>query len=292
MRSTVLDIEPLTGVIGATVVGVDLAREVSGPALEEIAATLAAALDDHHVIVLPDQHLSPDEQVELSHAFGPPAETPFVGTMPDHPEVIRVIKEADEGAAFNFGGAWHSDFSFLARPPSYTLLHAIDVPRTGGDTVFTSMVAALDQLPDDLRAAWTSPEPTACTRPRDAYSPKLQALHDGLGSMDIRTDESANEAREHPLVCTHPTSGRPSSSSTRPTSATWSAPTATVPSTGVLRHRLHDHSTDHRFTVRHRWRNGDLVIWDNRATQHLALNDYAGQRRELHRTTVEGTVPS
>jgi len=287
-----MDVEPLTGVIGARLTGVDLAKELRGPAIDDVVASLGAALDDHCVVVLPGQDLAPDAQVELSHHFGPPAETPFVGTMADQPEVIRVIKEAEEADAFNFGGAWHSDFSFLPSPPSYTLLHAIDVPTTGGDTVFTSMVAALEQLPGDMRTAIDKPGSRGVHTARDAYSPKLQALHDGLGSMDIRTDDSANEALEHPLLCTHPTSGRPVLFFNQTYVRDLTGLDLDEHATALLRHRLHDHSTDHRFTVRHRWRNGDLVIWDNRATQHLAVNDYGGQRRELHRTTVQGTVPA
>jgi taurine dioxygenase len=285
-----MELSPLTGVIGAEVTGVDLAHELDGPAIDEVVAELGAALDRHHVVVVPAQRLAPEQQVELSHRFGPPAQTPFIGTMPDHPEVIRVVKEADEGAAFNFGGAWHSDFSFLERPPSYTLLHAVDVPPVGGDTVWTSMVAALDQLPGDLREVVEQPGVQGVHTAKDAYSPKMQALHDGLAHMDIRTDESANDERCHPLLCTHPTSGKPvlffNQAYVRDLKGV--DPDATF----VVLHRLHDHSTDHRFTVRHRWRDGDLVIWDNRATQHLALNDYGGFRRELHRTTVEGTVPA
>ena len=288
-----MQVQRLTGVIGAEVGGVDLAAELKGPAVDDVVGAIAAALDEHHVVVLPEQRLAPEEQVELSHRFGPPCETPFVATMPDHPEVIRVVKEAEEADAFNFGGAWHSDFSFLEQPPSYTLLHAIDVPPVGGDTVFTSMVAALEHLPGDLREMVEQPGASGVHTARDAYSPKLQALHDGLGHMDIRTDESANETRTHPLVCTHPTSGK----RVLFFNQTYVRDLAGVdldegnPAWAVL-HRLHDHSTDHRFTVRHRWRDGDLVIWDNRATQHLALNDYGGSRRELHRTTVQGTVPA
>jgi taurine dioxygenase len=288
-----VQVQPLTGVIGAEVTGVDLAAELAGSAVDDVVGALGAALDEHHVVVLPDQHLAPEQQVALSRRFGPPCETPFVGTMPDHPEVIRVVKEAEEAEAFNFGGAWHSDFSFLEQPPSYTLLHAVDVPPVGGDTVFTSMVAALDHLPGDLRAVVDTPTARGVHTAKDAYSPKLQALHDGLRHMDIRTDESANEVREHPLVCTHPTSGK----QVLFFNQTYVRDLAGVelddasPAWAVL-HRLHDHSTDHRFTVRHRWRDGDLVIWDNRATQHLALNDYGGARRELHRTTVQGTVPA
>ena len=285
-------IEPITGVIGATVTGIDLAAALRSATAGDLAAALVAVLDEHHVVVLPAQRLTPDQQVELSHAFGPPCETPFVGTMPEHPEVIRVVKEAGEGAAFNFGGAWHSDFSFLEQPPSYTLLHAIDVPPTGGDTVYTSMVAALAQLPGDLREVVERPGAAGVHTAKDAYSPKLQALHDGLGSMDIRTDESANGTRTHPLVCTHPTSGKPVLYFNQTYVRDLDGIDLDDDAVHLVLHRLHDHSTDHRFTFRHRWRNGDLVIWDNRATQHLALNDYAGHRRELHRTTVEGTVPA
>jgi taurine dioxygenase len=285
-------VEPITGVIGAMVSAVDLAQELASPAIDDLVAELATVLDAHHVAVLPDQRLTPEQQVELSHRFGPPAETPFVGTMPEHPEVIRVVKEADEGAAFNFGGAWHSDFSFLARPPSYTILHAVDVPPTGGDTVYTSMVAALEWLPGDLREVVERPGAQGVHTAKDAYSPKLQALHDGLASMDIRTDESANESRTHPLLCTHPTSRRPVLFFNQTYVRDLGGLDLDDDATRLVMHRLHDHSTDHRFTFRHRWRNGDLVIWDNRATQHLAVNDYAGHRRELHRTTVQGTVPA
>ena len=288
-----MEIERLTGVLGARITGVDVAARLAAGGGEALSADLVGALDEHLVVVLPDQRLSPAQQVELSHGFGPPAETPFIGTMPEHPEVIRVVKEADEADAFNFGGAWHSDFSFLPRPPSYTLLHAVDVPRYGGDTVFASMVAALEHLPGDLRPLLDAPGALGVHTARDAYSPKLQALHDGLRHMDIRTDDAANETRCHPLVCTHPTSGRRvlffNQAYVRDLAG---VDAAAHGGTGVVLHRLHDHSTDHRFTVRHRWRTGDLVIWDNRATQHLAVNDYGGQRRELHRTTVEGTVPA
>jgi taurine dioxygenase len=109
--------------------------------------------------------------------------------------------------------------------------------------------------------------------------------------MEIRTTESANEQTRHPLVTTHPGNGKPvlffNLAYCR---AVEGAGVADDKQTQFLL-RLHNHSTQHQFTVRHRWRNGDLTIWDNRATQHLALNDYAGSRRELHRTTVKGGIP-
>ncbi|MEY2398759.1 MAG: taurine dioxygenase, partial [Actinomycetota bacterium] len=285
-------VERVTGVIGAEVSDLDLAKELTAGAVDAVVAELVDALDRHLVVVIPEQHLSPGEQTEFTHHFGLPSETPFVKTMDEFPEVIKVLKEADEGAAFNFGGAWHSDFSFLERPPSYTLLHAIDVPSCGGDTVWTSNIAALDQLAPDVRALIDQPGVSGIHTAKDAYSPKMQALHDGLKHMDIRTTEDANDETAHAIITTHPGNGHEvlffNQAYCRDIAGTDVEPSA-MPA--FLR-GLHHHCTDHKFTVRHRWRAGDLVIWDNRATQHLALNDYAGSRRELHRTTVRGDTPS
>ncbi|HUR78781.1 MAG TPA: TauD/TfdA family dioxygenase [Acidimicrobiales bacterium] len=285
-------IQPLTGVLGAEITDVDLARELTKTAIDDVVGALTAALDEHLVVVIRDQDLSPQEQTALTHMFGPPCETPFVSTMRDAPEVIRVVKEADEVHAFNFGGAWHSDFSFLERPPSYTLLHAIDVPAYGGDTVWTSNIAALDRLGPHLRAPIDKPDGKGVHTAKDAYSPKMQTLHDGLKSMDIRTTEDANEARTHPIITTHPGNRHQvlffNFAYCRDLADVEVEPER-VPAFLLS---LHRHTTDHAFTVRHRWRNGDLAIWDNRATQHFALNDYGGFRRELHRTTVQGGVPA
>jgi taurine dioxygenase len=283
-------IQPLTGVLGAEITDVDLAKELTTPAIEGVVAELTEALDKYLVVIVKEQSLSPGEQTEFTHHFGAPCETPFVGTLPDFPEVIKVLKEADEANAFNFGGAWHSDFSFLERPPSYTLLHAIDVPSYGGDTVWTSNIAALDRLPAHYRDPIDKPEGVGVHTAKDAYSPKMQALHDGLKHMDIQTTEDANDVRTHPIITTHPGNKKQvlffNQAYVRDLAGT------DVEDVAPFLLALHRHSTDHSLTVRHRWRNGDLAIWDNRATQHLALNDYGGFRRELHRTTVQGGIPA
>lgn len=285
-------IQPLTGVLGAEITDVDLSKELTTTAIDDVVGEVTAALDQHLVVVIREQNLSPQEQTDFTHKFGPPCETPFVGTMEGAPEVIRVVKEADEVDAFNFGGAWHSDFSFLERPPSYTLLHALDVPSYGGDTVWTSNIAALDRLPPHLRAKIDTPEGKGVHTAKDAYSPKMQAMHDGLKSMDIKTTDDANERRTHPIITTHPGNKKQvlffNLAYVRGLADVDVAPEET----NAFLLELHQHTTQHHFTVRHRWRNGDLAIWDNRATQHYALNDYAGFRRELHRTTVQGGVPT
>jgi taurine dioxygenase len=238
--------------------------------------------------VVRGQSLDVDEQVALSRRFGPAGPVPFIEPSPDHPEVIKVLKEAADGGAFNFGGAWHSDFSFQPEPPSFTLLFAIDIPPYGGDTLWASMTAAWRHLSDDRRAELLSV--TAVHTARDAYSRKMQPLHSGLSAMNIVCDDTANDTELHPLVVRHPETGKEVLFFNR----AYVRDLLGVEADRVqpLLDWLHAHTTDARFTLRHRWSAGDLVIWDNRSTQHYALNDYAGFRRELHRTTVAGARPA
>lgn len=278
----------MNGVIGATITDVDLGKEANA----DLVGELAAALDRFLVVVLPEQDLSPGRQTEITHLFGPPCPTPFVKTMDDHPEVIKVLKEADEANAFNFGGAWHSDFSFLDQPPSYTLLHAIDVPPYGGDTVWTNNIAALDQLLPPFRAALDVEGAMGVHTAKDAYSPKMQVIHDGLKHMEITTTEDANDLTAHPIITTHPGNHKQVLFFNQAYVRDLEGVEVDGGDVAGFLRGLHHHSTAHHLTVRHRWRNGDLAIWDNRATQHLALNDYGGFRRELHRTTVQGGAPT
>ena len=171
-------VERLTGVLGATVY-VDDVKVLTDSQLE----SLREVACEHEVIIIPNQSLTPLEQVEFSHRLGPAAESPFIEPSPDHPEVIKVLKEAKDGNAFNFGGAWHSDFSFQPAPPSFTILHALDIPPYGGDTLWSSMTAAHSALSDAHKKLFS--HLAAIHTARDAYSPKMQPLHSGLSSMNI-----------------------------------------------------------------------------------------------------------
>lgn len=258
----------------------------------ELLAEIRRALIKHEVLVVPQQSLTPTDQAEFSHLLGDYSPVPFVQPMSEHPEVIKVVKEATEPEAFNFGGVWHSDFSFLNPPPSFTVLHALDVPTVGGDTVWASMTAAHDALTEEQRKRF---DQMTCIHSASAsYSPAQQELHAGLSGMDIRTSESAEETQEHPLLVTHPESGRRSLffngtyvRGLRGPGVGDGTDAGAAEEHNLLKW-LHEFSTHIRFTFRHRWSNGDVVMWDNRVTQHVALNDYGGQRRELHRTTVAG----
>lgn len=278
-----MNVERLTGVVGARITGVDI-TQLSDDEFQELRALAC----EHGVVFFALQHMSVQQQVEFSHRFGPAAESPFIEPSPDHPEVIKVLKEAHDGKAFNFGGAWHSDFSFLATPPSFTILHALDIPPYGGDTLWSCMATAYDALNPEQKELFATLQ--AVHTARDAYSPKLQPLHSGLSGMTIVCDESANDISLHPLITTHPETGKKILFFNR------AYVRDLVGLDGDEKTRLlewlHLHTTDAKFTVRHKWTAGDVAIWDNRSTQHYALNDYAGFRRELHRTTVAGSRPT
>lgn len=277
-----LNIRPLTGVLGAEIFDLDLTT-LDNHQVE----ALRSAICRHEVVVIRHQSIDVVEQSKFSRQLGPVGEVPFVATRPDAPDVIKVVKEADEGESFNFGGAWHSDFSFQQEPPSFTILAAVDLPPWGGDTVFSSMSAAWDGLPQVVKDQVLSLQ--AVHTARDAYSRRMQPLHSGMRGMEIVCDDSANAEQRHPLVCRHPETGRLVLFYNR--AYVRDIHGMDRSEAEALMAFLHQHTTEARFTYRHRWQVGDVVIWDNRSTQHLALNDYAGFRRELNRTTVAGSRP-
>jgi taurine dioxygenase len=277
-----LTIEPAAGSLGAYVTGIDLTRPL---AAEELAA-LRAAIVEHLVVFLPDQPMTLDGLERLTDQLGGRDTTPFVTPLPDRPYVIRVIKEPDD--ELNFANAWHTDLSYLRAPPSFTLLHAWDVPDRGGDTLWANQYLAYSTLSAGLRETLRS----------------LRAIHSagmayGTGgyldsvrhktSMAIEPSPEAFTTQSHPIVTMHPESGKPSLY-VNPVYTTrvdgWTA----AESQALLAH-LYRHSVHENFTCRLRWRRHMLAIWDNRCTQHNALNDYSGVRREMFRTSVRGTEP-
>lgn len=280
-----MECRPTAGYAGAEVVGLDLKQPPDAAAAE----ALRDALDRYLVLFLPDQNLDFAAQKRATEVFGPILRVPYVTPSPDDPDVIAVRKEADECDIEVFGGDWHSDFSFLDEPPGGSLLQAVDVPPVGGDTLWSSQVAAYERLPKDLKAAVEGRRSVHLGAP---YGVSHAPPPDMAVSRSIemsRGDPDADRPRLHPIVRTHPRSGR---------KALFVSPTYTVAIEGLpedesadLLARLFKHCLRPDFTVRHRWRPGDLCIWDNRMTMHYAINDYDGHRRLLYRTTFAGERP-
>jgi taurine dioxygenase len=255
----------------------------------DVVRTLTDALLHHSVVFVRDQTLSPEEQVALTARLGPVLRVPYIRHLDDHPDVIAVLKEADEQRISTFGGTWHSDFSFLDEPPSYTLLHAVELPEVGGDTLWASQYAAFDALSpgmqrmlEPLRAVQTAwPHGTRGPGPNAAVSRSVPMT---------RNDPSADREVLHPVVRVHPVSGR-NALFVNPVYTQWFEGMTEAESRPLLQF-LFDHATKPEFTCRLRWEPGTLAIWDNRCLLHLAINDYDGSRRLLHRTTVAGDRPN
>lgn len=275
----------LTGFLGAEVSGLDL-RALDDPALR---SALRAALAEHHVLVIRDQQLSLDDQKRLTAVFGDLMRLPYVAPMADDPAVIAVLKEAHETGGGVFGGEWHSDFSFLENPPAGSVLNAAEIPPVGGDTVWASQVAAFETLPEHLKALLDGRGAVHVGKPYGVkFAPPAKTRSNASIRM-TRGDPEADREVIHPAVVTDPETGA---------RALFLNPIYTTRFDGMTEEesrpfleQIYKHATRPDFSVRHKWRPGDIVIWDNRMTLHYATNDYAGSRRLLYRTTFHRSPP-
>ena len=263
--------------------GVDLARDLD----DEIVAEMRRAILDHQVLFFRGQRLTPEQQVAFSRRFGPYSPVPFIEAVTDHPEVIAVVREASERQHYTFGSLWHSDFSFLPEPPFASILHALEVPPYGGDTIWANQQLAYDSLSDGMRTMLGGLQGVHSAA--SAYSPKMQALHDTFTGMTVRTSDDADRSQLHPVVRTHPETGRPSLFANAQYTIGLDG-FAGVESKPILDF-LFEHSVQPAFTCRWRWEVGDVAMWDNRCLQHMAMADFTGYRRFMHRTTVAGDRP-
>jgi taurine dioxygenase len=277
-----VEVTRVGGSLGARVTGVQLGDGFDGSTAE----ALRVALDEHLVVFLPGQDLSLDGLEALTDELGGRDVTPYVDALEDRPYVIKVIKEP--GDVLNFANAWHTDLSYLATPPRYTVLHAYDTPAAGGDTIWANQQLAYATLSPGLQAVLGGL--AAVHSAGTAYGTGgLLDRYGKLSSMAIRPSADAFATVTHPVVTRHPRTGRPSlfvNSVYTVRIDGWSSDE----SAGLLSF-LYRHSTNENLTFRLHWEPGMLAIWDNRATQHFAVNDYPGERREMYRTSVRGDPP-
>jgi len=276
---------PLTGTIGAEIDGVDLTQPFS----DALAAELRAALARHLVIFFRDQHIDLERQKALTGVFGEAAPLPYVEPIEDDPEVIAVLKEADEGGGV-FGGDWHSDFSFLERPPAGSVLSAVEIPPFGGDTVWANQAAAYDALPDPMKLLLADRDAIHVGKPYGVRWAPPEKERSGASIAMTRGDPKADEERRHPAVLTDPVSGR-KSLYLNPIYVTRLDGLSEAESRPYL-DQIRIHATRPEFCCRFRWSAGTVAVWDNYATLHYAVNDYFGHRRLLYRTTWFGAPPA
>ncbi len=261
--------------LGAEISGINLSRPLTDAQLTE----LGSLQNEFEVLFFRDQSLTAVEQQRLAEQFGELLEYPYVKGYSDAPYVVQVAKLEDEKV--NFGGLWHTDSTYLQRPPALTLLYAREIPPLGGDTLFASMTRAYDALSPGMQKMLV--EQTAL----------FSAEHSGgYAVREFRQDKGLGEAPQqavHPVIRRHPGSGKLSLFVNAAHTVGFSG--WTVEESAPVLEFLYQHQQRPEFSCRFRWQVGSLAIWDNRTTHHNPLNDYHGHKRVMSRVMTVGEQP-
>ena len=278
MTYRLIQVEPVSPHVGAEISGVDLARPIAADAFAEI----RRAFGQYGVVFFRDQDLTPEQHVACAERFAPIDINRFFTAVPGYPMIAEVRKEPEQTR--NIGGGWHTDHSYDQVPALGSMLYAREVPQIGGDTLFASMYAAYDALSNGLKAMLEGL--AACHSSRHVFCPDGRARQGDLAGR-IGNPELAKQDAVHPVVIRHPETGR---------KALYINPGFTLRFEGwaedesrPLLQYLYQHAVRPEFTCRFHWRVGSLALWDNRSTWHFAVNDYHGERRLLHRITLQGS---
>jgi taurine dioxygenase len=273
-----IEVRPIAGALGAEIAGVDMARELDA----EVVSEVRHALLDHLVIFLRDQKVTPAQQLAFAKKFGEPVEYPQLKGLPECPYVTPVVKLEHERS--NFGGIWHSDTTYLLEPPMGSMLLAREVPPYGGDTMFANQYLAYEALSDGLKQTLDGLIGVSSSAKADV----TKTREDAIKRSGDRATPQVLEA-EHPLVRTHPETGR---------KALYTSVAHTARIKGwteaeslPLLQFLWAHQVKPEFTCRFQWKAGSLAFWDNRCAMHNPINDYHGFRRVMHRITLAGDQP-
>lgn len=269
----------VSGALGAELSGIDLAQPLSGDA----AAQIRRLFLEHQVIFFRDQPLAPAQYMAFAQAFGEPVEYPLVKGLEGFPKIIEVKKLEHERAAF--GAIWHTDTAYLERPPMGSMLLAREIPPYGGDTLFASMTAAYDALSAGMKRMLEGLKAVNSSTKADASKTREDRIKSS-GTEEARREFSA----EHPVVRTHPETGRKALYVNRGHTVRFAG--MTEDESRPLLEFLYQHAINPEFTCRFAWQVGSIAFWDNRCAQHNPVNDYHGFRRVMHRITLAGDVPA
>ncbi len=274
-----MDVSPLSGALGAEVIGADL-NALSDAEFE----TVYTAFLEHQFVAIRGQDLAPDDLICVALRFGEISDYPFAKGMENHPQITEIIKEPDQTS--NFGGMWHSDTTYLPEPPMCTVLYAVETPERGGDTLFADMYRAFDQLSGGLKETLRKLRGVSTSNLNAA---SLRGDHLTSGSMRATGVEPGTLQALHPVVQTHPETGREALYVNPAHTARFE--NMTVAESKPMLDFLFAHSIRPEFTSRLSWEPGTFVVWDNRCSQHCAINDYDGHRRVMRRITIAGDTP-
>ena len=276
-----IDVRPVATALGAEISGVDLGSDLDDATVAEI----RDAFHRHSVIFFRDQIMTPEQHIAFAERWGNINVNRFFKPLDGYPKIATVIKEADQKS--NVGGDWHTDHSYDQIPAMGSILYAREVPDLGGDTLFSSMYRAYEELSPGLQETLEGLNAWHSSRHVFGYvNADTEARQDGrLSNMDKATQDAL-----HPVIVTHPDTGRKAlyvNSDFTVRFDGW-----TQEESQPLLDYLYRFGARPEFQCRFQWRQGSVAIWDNRCTWHFASNDYHGQRREMHRITIDGVALS
>ena len=275
-----IEVVPSGQACGAAVRGVDLTRPLDPPTV----AAIRAAWLEHHVLSFPEQPVSDDDLERFARYFGPYGVDPFFEAIDGREHIAAIHRRPDEQAPL-FAESWHADWTFQEFPPDGTCLASRIIPPVGGDTLYADQVAALAALPVGIRRRIEGA--VAIHSARTAYAPDGmygEKAEERDRSMRIVVSDEAYRTQTHPLIRTHPESGRPAIYST----FGYIVGIEGMPDDEAveLLVELYKHQTRDEFVYRHEWEPDMLVMWDNRSVLHRATGGFEGYERLLHRTTI------
>ena len=273
-----IEVRPIAGAVGAEISGVDLSKELD----DDTVAAIRRAWLDHNVVFFRDQDLPPARFLTFARRFGKVVEYPFIKGLEEFPEIIPVIKLEHEKT--NFGGIWHSDTSYLEEPPMGTMLVARETPPAGGDTMFANTYLAYEALSDGMKRMLDGLIGINTSAKADASRTREDRV-----KQSVREDAKKEYVGEHPVVRTHPETGRKALYVN--VGHTLRFKDWTVEESTPILEFLFQHQTKPEFTCRFSWKPGSLAFWDNRCALHNPVNDYHGYRRVMHRITLAGDKP-
>jgi len=270
-----VEVIPQSSTLGAEIRGIDLSK-ISATELDRV----NQALLDHQVIFFRDQHLSHRRYCDFAAGFGALQDYLFADGVDGYPYITEIVKTESETESF--GDFWHSDSTYLERPPKITLLYARQLPARGGDTLFADTYAVCEDLSDGLRA---------CLGELNAVNSASVVPRDENIYAEVKSKNSDKKDRQaiHPVIRTHDETGRKALFVNSIHSLAFEGMNRQE-SLPLLRY-LFARVERPEYSFRLRWRENTLAMWDNRCTQHYALNDYHGFRRVMHRIIVEGARP-
>ena len=273
-----MKIKKIAGALGAEIFDVDLTQTLTTDLVKEIRNVFLW----HGMIYLRNQPLTSQQFMNFAKAMGEPIEYPFVKGFEEFPQIIEVKKLEHEKV--NFGGVWHSDTTYLEKPPMGSMLLSKEIPPYGGDTLFACQYAAYESLSDTMQRLLEGLRGVSASAKADVSKTREDRI-----KSDGKESAPKSFTNSHPVVRTHPETGR---------KALYVNVAHTVGIEGLtdaesapLLSFLFEHQVKPELTCRLVWEPDALAFWDNRCTQHNPVNDYHGHRRVLHRITLQGDKP-